>query len=50
MPEDDARKGLKHVALSATANRTNVDTVVPILSLSELLLCRLTHYIRTFRF
>jgi hypothetical protein len=43
-PEDDPRKGSKHVALPPTANKTNVDTVVPILSLSELLLCRLTHY------
>jgi hypothetical protein len=32
MPEDDPRKGLKHVALPSTANKTNVDTVVPILS------------------
>jgi hypothetical protein len=29
MPEDDPRKGSKHVALPPTANKTGVDTVVP---------------------
>jgi hypothetical protein len=42
MPDYDSREGSKHVALPPTANKTNVDTVVPILSFSELLLCRLT--------
>jgi hypothetical protein len=31
MPEDDRRKGSKLVVLPPTANKTNVDTVVPIL-------------------
>jgi hypothetical protein len=45
-PEDDPRKGPKHVALPPTANKTNVDTVVSVcLSVSELLLCRLSHYV-----
>jgi hypothetical protein len=29
-PEDDPRKGSKHVALPSTANKTSVDTVVSI--------------------
>jgi hypothetical protein len=32
MSDDDPRKGSKHVALPPTANKTNVDTVVYILS------------------
>lgn len=43
--EDVSRKGSKHVVLQPKANKTNVDTVVSILSHSELLLCRLCHYI-----
>jgi hypothetical protein len=31
MPEDDPKKGSKHAALPPTTNKTNVDTVVPIL-------------------
>jgi hypothetical protein len=45
MPEDGTRKGLKHVALLPTANKTNADIVVSILSFLELLLCSLPHYI-----
>jgi hypothetical protein len=44
-PENDRRKWSQHVALPPTSDKTNVDTVVSILSLSELLLCRLSHYI-----
>jgi hypothetical protein len=39
------KKGPKLVALPPTANKTNVDRVVSILSFPELLLCRLSHYI-----
>jgi hypothetical protein len=39
------RKVYNVSALPPTANKTSVDTVVPILSFSELLLCRLTHYV-----
>lgn len=45
MPDDEPRKEWKHVGLPTTANKTNVDTVVSILSLLELMLCRMSHYL-----
>jgi hypothetical protein len=44
-PEDGPRKGWKHVALPPTANKTDVDTVMSILSCSDLLMCRVSYYI-----